>query len=226
MFTTKFQEWVRRQALRLATRLRRVRFISPNGLTLAGLLVTTLGAATLAYGSLLIAGVILLFAGLFDILDGAVARASGREYSYGAFLDSTIDRYSEGVVYLGILVYFLARHQTVEPILVFSALAGSFLVSYVRARAQSLGFVCDVGFMARPERVVIIVAGLILGQLSLALWILAIGTNLTALQRVAVVWRQSREERRADRAARQAEWRAYREARPKARTRFRWSDHN
>ncbi len=226
MFTSKFQEWVRRQALRLAMRLKRVPFITPNGLTLAGLVVTTLGAAVLGWGHLLIAGIILVFAGLFDILDGALARASGREYRYGAFLDSTTDRYSEGVIYLGILVYFLARHHTVEPILVFSALAGSYLVSYVRARAQSLGFTCDVGFLARPERVVIIAAGLIIGQLSLALWILAIGTNLTALQRVAVVWRQSREERRADRAARQAELRAYQAARPKTRILFPWSSRN
>jgi CDP-diacylglycerol--glycerol-3-phosphate 3-phosphatidyltransferase len=226
LFTTKFQEWVRRQALRLADRLRRVPFLSPNGLTLAGLVITTLGAVVLAYGHLLIAGLILVFAGLFDILDGALARASGRQYRYGAFLDSTTDRYSEGVVYLGILVYFLARHATAEPILVYSTLAGSFLVSYVRARAQSLGFTCDVGFMARPERVVIITAGLILGQLTPALWILALGTNLTALQRVAVVWRQSREERRADRNARKAELRAYQASRPKARILFPWRDHN
>jgi CDP-diacylglycerol--glycerol-3-phosphate 3-phosphatidyltransferase len=224
LFTSKFQEWVRRQALRLAIRLNRVPFISPNGLTLGGLVVTTAGAVVLAYGHLRIAGLILVFAGLFDILDGALARASGRQYRYGAFLDSTVDRYSEGIVYAGILVYFLGRHAVTEPLLVFAALFGSLAVSYVRARAQSLGFTCDVGFLARPERVVIIAVGLILGYLWLALWVLAIGTNLTALQRVAVVWRQSRDDRLADRAARKAELRAWHAERPRARTPFRWSD--
>ncbi len=149
----------------------------------------------------------LAFAGFFDIFDGALARAAGKVYRYGAFLDSTVDRYSEGVVYLGILIYFLDRHDGWRPIVVLVALAGSFLVSYVRARAQSLGFTCDVGILARPERVVIIVAGLLLEAMGLkisgatpltvALVILAIGTNFTAVQRVWVVWQQNRSELRA-----------------------------
>jgi CDP-diacylglycerol--glycerol-3-phosphate 3-phosphatidyltransferase len=127
-------------------------------------------------------------------------------YPYGAFLDSTVDRYSEGLVYLGLLVFFLGQHQTVQPVLILLALAGSFLVSYVRARAQSLGFTCEVGILARPERVVIIVAGLLLDGivghhvvLTLALVILAVGTNFTAVQRIWVVWQQNRAALRAQR---------------------------
>jgi len=180
--------------------------ITPNMLTLFGLLITAAGALLVAMGLLLVGGIVLAFAGFFDIFDGALARAAGKVYRYGAFLDSTVDRYSEGVVYLGILIYFLNHHDGLRPIIVLIALAGSFLVSYVRARAQSLGFNCDVGILARPERVVIIVAGLILESLpitarfqplTIALVILAIGTNFTAVQRVWVVWQQNRAELRA-----------------------------
>jgi len=209
MFTQKFQAWVRRWAER-GVGIFRDSPITPNMLTLFGLLITGAGAASVGLNHLFTGGLVLWFAGLFDIFDGALARASGRVYRYGAFFDSTVDRYSESAVYLGLLVYFLARHSTLEPVLVLIALAGSFLVSYVRARAQSLGFSCDAGILARPERVVIIVAGLLLERihvpgwhfttLTLALWILAIGTNLTAIQRVWVVWQQNRAELRAARS--------------------------
>jgi CDP-diacylglycerol--glycerol-3-phosphate 3-phosphatidyltransferase len=205
MFTQKFQAWVRRWAER-AVGVFRDSPLTPNMLTLFGLFITGVGALLVALGQLLLGGIVLAFAGFFDIFDGALARAAGKVYRYGAFLDSTVDRYSEGVVYLGILIYFLDNHDGFRPIIVLVALAGSFLVSYVRARAQSLGFTCDVGILARPERVVIIVAGLILESLpiaatlqplTIALVILAVGTNFTAVQRVWVVWQQNRQELRA-----------------------------
>ena len=206
MFTQKFQAWVRRWAERIVGVFRESP-ITPNMLTLFGLVITGVGAFLVAINQLLVGGLVLTFAGLFDIFDGALARASGKVYRYGAFLDSTVDRYSEGVVYLGILVYFLRQHDNLQPVIVLIAMAGSFLVSYVRARAQSLGFTCDVGILARPERVVIIVAGLLLestllgvgpwSPLTLALLILAVGTNFTAIQRVWVVWQQNRAELRA-----------------------------
>jgi len=204
MFTQKFQAWVRRWAER-AVGVFRDSPITPNMLTLFGLVITGVGALLVAMGQLLIGGIVLAFAGMFDIFDGALARAAGKVYRYGAFLDSTVDRYSEGVVYLGILIFFLDQHDGLRPIIVLIALAGSYLVSYVRARAQSLGFKCDVGILARPERVVIIVAGLLLesfhlkigvSPLTVALIILAVGTNFTAVQRVWVVWQQNRAELR------------------------------
>src|SRR5947209_7651524 len=191
MFTQKFQAWVRRLAERLVGSFRDSP-LTPNMLTLFGLLITGMGAALVAAGQLFLGGLVLLFAGLFDILDGALARAANKVYRYGAFLDSTVDRYSEGVVYLGLLIYFLQQHDGLRPIIVLIALAGSFLVSYVRARAQSLGFTCDVGILARPERVVIIVAGLLLesvgvrlgswSPLTVALLVLAVGPHFPAVQ--------------------------------------------
>jgi CDP-diacylglycerol---glycerol-3-phosphate 3-phosphatidyltransferase len=208
MFTQKFQAWVRRWAERMIGVFKNSP-ITPNMLTLFGLMITAAGSAAVALNHLFIGGLVLWFAALFDILDGALARAAGKVYRYGAFFDSTVDRYSEGLVYLGLLVYFvygLRQPGDLRPILVVLALMGSFLVSYVRARAQSLGFKCDGGILARPERVVVIVAGLLLAgihihnfpsTLTIALWILAIGTNFTAVQRVWIVWQQNRAELRA-----------------------------
>jgi len=194
VFTSKFQEWVRAGARRLVPGLRLLG-ITPNTLTVVGLAISALSAALIGAGYIAAGGVILLIAGAFDILDGAVARVTGKVYRYGAFLDSTTDRYAEAFTYVALLYYFLfapGRHN-VEAMLVIAALTGSLLVSYVRARAQSLGFVCDGGILARPERVIITVLGLLVAPLLVPLlWVLAVLTNVTALQRIFLVWRQSR----------------------------------
>jgi CDP-diacylglycerol---glycerol-3-phosphate 3-phosphatidyltransferase len=193
VFTARFQAWVRAGARRIVPALQRAH-LTPNALTVAGLIVCVAAAALVAAGDLTAGGVVLLVASLFDILDGALARVSGKTYRYGAFLDSTIDRYAEAFTYIAILWYFLFRaHHTLEPMLIIFALTGSLLVSYVRARAQSLGFDGDGGVLARPERVVITVIGLIVNPLLVwALWILAVLTNVTAIQRIFQVWRESR----------------------------------
>jgi CDP-diacylglycerol--glycerol-3-phosphate 3-phosphatidyltransferase len=193
MFTARFQEWVRTGARRIVTSLH-LFGITPNTLTIIGLIVSGVAAVLIGLGALIPGGIVLLIAGLFDILDGAVARVTGKVQRYGAFLDSTTDRYAEGFTYIALLYYFLARgHHELESMLVILSLTGSLLVSYVRARAQSLGFVCDGGVLARPERVVITVAGLLVPVLLVpALWVLAVLTNLTTLQRIWSVWRQSR----------------------------------
>lgn len=196
MFSRQLQASVRRSAQRLAASASLLG-VSPNLLTVAGLAMTLAVAVLVALGWLPLAGVGLLLAGGFDILDGAVARAAGRSRPYGAFLDSTLDRYAEGAVYLALLYLFLAhRPHRLEAFLVVAALLGSLLVSYVRARAQSLGFSCDVGWFARPERLVVTALGLLTGQLEIALWVLAVATNLTVLQRVYAVWTQYRDQRR------------------------------
>ena len=207
MFTTRFQKWVRRNAQRLASRLVGLG-VTPNEVTVAGMVVTFFAAALAATGYLLPAGLVLAFSGTFDILDGALARASRLTYNYGAVLDSTVDRFSEGAIYIGVTIYFLSGHGALvrwQVLGALFALAGSFLVSYVRARAQSLGYTCDVGLFARPERVVAIVAGLILAGfgftmvLTWIVWTLAVLTNFSVLQRINEVWRQAREERRIQR---------------------------
>jgi CDP-diacylglycerol--glycerol-3-phosphate 3-phosphatidyltransferase len=193
VFTQRFQEWVRRTARRLVTAIH-LRGITPDTLTLTGLAVTVVAAVLIGLGLLIPGGLVLLFAGLFDILDGAVARVTNRVRPFGAFLDSTTDRYAEIVTYTALLYYFVTRSGGQLPaMLVIVALGGSLLVSYVRARAQSLGFTCDGGLLARPERVVITVIGLVVPHLLIpALWVLAVLTNLTALQRIRLVWREAR----------------------------------
>ncbi len=200
MFTSKFQDWVRAQARKLVPLLR-IFGLTPNTLTLIGLVITAASSVLIALGHFVEGGLVLLLAALFDILDGAVARVTGKVYRYGAFLDSTTDRYAEGFTYIALLYYYVALgHKTVEPMLVIAALNGSLLVSYVRARAQSLGFICDGGLLARPERVVLTVIGLLFPDKLLlpVLWVLALLTNLTAVQRIWFVWRQSRQTAPAD----------------------------
>ncbi len=209
MFTTRFEAWVRRHAEALMSALARLP-VTPNQITVVGTLLTFVAAVLTALGELRWGGVVLAFAGTFDILDGALARSTRRSYPYGAFLDSTLDRYSEGAMYLGLVAYFVSAGGPLQRWLVLAtvaALAGSFLVSYVRARAQSLGFTCETGLFARPERVVALVIGLIFGGVVLAaiIFLLAILTNLTALQRIREVWLQGRAQRLArEREAAQA----------------------
>ncbi|GAC1327652.1 MAG: CDP-alcohol phosphatidyltransferase family protein [Candidatus Dormibacteria bacterium] len=196
MFTTQFQAWVRGIALRAAARLRSLP-ITPNQLTITGLLVTLGAAVLIGLDHPFSGGLVLLFAGVFDIFDGALARASNRSYPYGAFLDSTTDRFSEGAILVGLLVYFQRHQMYLGPVVVVLTMLGSLMVSYVRARAQSLGFTCDGGLLARPERVLLTVLGLLLtpfnvSGLLIVVIVLAAFTNLTAIQRMVIVWRQSR----------------------------------
>ena len=198
MFTTRFQQWVRRRAQAMAGWLAKLP-ITPNQITVAGMLVVFAAAALVADGHLLLGGVVLAFGASFDIFDGALARVTKRSYPYGAFLDSTTDRYAEAAVYIGLAAYYVGQPNPRPAVLgVLLALVGSMSVSYVRARAQSLGFRCDSGLFARPERIVATIAGLVFGGwvLFLVIWALVLLTNLTALQRILEVWRQARAQRR------------------------------
>ena len=206
MFTTRFEAWIRRHAEALVRRLSSLP-ITPNQVTVAGMALTFVAAVLVGLGYLLAGGLVLAFAGTFDIIDGALARSSNRSYPYGAFLDSTTDRYSEGAIYLGLAAYFVSAGGPLSKWLVLgtvAALAGSLLVSYVRARAQSLGFKCESGIFARPERVVATVVGLVFGGWILygVVFLLAVLTNFTAVQRIVEVWKQGRAQRLAhERAA-------------------------
>jgi len=214
MFTTRFEAWVRRHAQRLMSAVSRLP-VTPNQITVVGTAITFLAALLVAMGQLRWGGVVLAIGGTFDILDGALARSTRRSYPYGAFLDSTLDRYSEGAMYIGLGAYFSTVGGNLGRWLVIAtaaALAGSFLVSYVRARAQSLGFTCETGLFARPERVVVTVVGLVFGGVVLygVVFLLAILTNLTALQRIREVWLQGR----AQRLAREREAKAVKGGQP------------
>ncbi|MBI4637079.1 MAG: transglycosylase SLT domain-containing protein [Candidatus Rokubacteria bacterium] len=166
--------------------------LRPNHLTLIGFGVSLLAAAAFVAGRTQTAGVLLFLAGLFDFFDGSLARASGQVTPFGAFLDSVIDRYSDLVVLLGIVVLFARTPHTRGALVAMAGLVGSIMVSYTRARAQSIGVTCNVGFMERPERMICLIAGAVLDLLEPALWVLAILANLTALQRIAFTWRSTR----------------------------------
>jgi len=166
--------------------------VTPNAITLAGLLVNVCVAILVASGNLTAAGIVLLASGLFDGLDGALARRIGVTSKFGAFLDSMIDRYSEAFVLFGLLVYTGDHGLWLEQRLVYFILVGSLLVSYARSRAEGLGIECKVGLLTRIERYLITSAMLILQQLTIGLVVLAVLTHVTVVQRMAHVWRELR----------------------------------
>ena len=138
--------------------------VSPNILTIMGLAVAGASAYLLSIGLLWPGAVVMLAAGVFDMFDGALARATGSVSRFGALLDSVVDRVSELVVLLGLLVYFAQRSSIEGTVLVYLALAGSVMVSYLRARAEGMGIDCQVGIMTRPERIVVLTLGLIVSE--------------------------------------------------------------
>ena len=163
--------------------------ITPNALTIVGCLLNFGVAAVIASGSLALGGLLILFAGVFDMLDGALARAAGKTSTFGAFLDSTLDRYSEAAIFLGVFIEAALRGDLQVQVLTYAAAIGSLMVSYARARAEGLGLRSSVGLFQRPERILLLGVGLIFGLEVPALWILAILTNVTALQRILHVRR-------------------------------------
>lgn len=166
--------------------------LSPNLLTVVGLLLNVAVAAVIGIGHPQLGGILLLVASAFDMLDGAVARATDSVTRFGGFLDSTLDRYSEVVIFAGLLVYLLGTPDAeIGSLLIFISVTGSLLISYARARAESAGYGASVGLVARPERVILLAICLLIGQPVWALWILAITTHLTAVTRVLHVWRMS-----------------------------------
>ncbi len=183
---------VRGQLQRLGFYLARTR-LSPNAFTLIGLLLNIVVAAIIASGNLVLGGIMALVAGAFDMLDGAVARSTGQVTKFGGFFDSTLDRYSESIVYFGLLIYLMNQDAgTTAVALLVAAIVGSLMVSYSRARAEAAGVDAEVGIFARPERVILLAILLIFDQPVIALWILAIVTNFTTMQRIFHVWRQTR----------------------------------
>jgi CDP-diacylglycerol--glycerol-3-phosphate 3-phosphatidyltransferase len=164
----------------------------PNQLTLLGLFASVTAALGFARGRLRLAALLLIVAGLLDILDGALARCSGQVTPFGGFLDSVIDRYSDLIVLVGLVVYFLRLETARGLALTLATLVGTIMVSYCRARAESIGATCKVGLMERGERMIVLILGALVHQLIPALWVLAVLTNLTALHRIYHTWRVTR----------------------------------
>lgn len=197
--------------------------MTPDMATIIGLAINGAVAVVFATGHLRLGGLLLLIVAPFDMLDGALARATGKSSTFGAFLDSTLDRYSESVLFFGLLwqvMHDFGNHQTERALLIFASVTGSLLVSYARARAEALGYDNEVGLLARPERVVALGVFLLIGGnnwygIDTVLWILAVATHFTAIQRIVHVWRINRD-RQGDaptRVARTPRFRAWRAAR-------------
>jgi CDP-diacylglycerol---glycerol-3-phosphate 3-phosphatidyltransferase len=166
--------------------------VRPNQLTVLGLFCSGVAAVAFALDMPRWAGVWLILSGAFDILDGSLARVSGRESPFGAFLDSALDRYSDMLVLSGIVFLFLRVGRLSEGVVALAALIGTVMVSYTRARAESVGVECRVGLMERGERLLALIAGALVDLLVPAVWIVAIGANLTAIHRILHTRRATR----------------------------------
>jgi CDP-diacylglycerol--glycerol-3-phosphate 3-phosphatidyltransferase len=168
--------------------------IYPNTMTLLGLAGNMIGAILIALGHMTLGGIVVLIMGLIDTLDGTMARLRGMSSEFGAFVDSVTDRYSELVIFAGLLYYFLQKGDWLSPLAIYIAASGSVLVSYVRARAASLGMDTKVGFLSRFERYLVLAPSLIFNIPMVGIWIIAIFANFTALQRIVDVRRQAHEQ--------------------------------
>jgi CDP-diacylglycerol--glycerol-3-phosphate 3-phosphatidyltransferase len=166
--------------------------IHPNTFTTLGFIISCFSTYFMAMGLFRIAALLVLLAGLFDTIDGKLARDSGKVSKFGALFDSTLDRYSEAILFFGMAYYFIEHDMYLSSIAVAVAMGGSLMVSYIRARAEGLGFECKVGILQRPERVLLIsLGGLIhLTALVAAIWIIAVLSNITAVVRIVHVWRE------------------------------------
>lgn len=166
--------------------------VTPNMITFAGFLVACLSAYIVSEGHLFIGGLVMLAGAIMDMFDGAVARMTGTASKFGAFFDSVMDRLGEAAVLFGLLVFYVRDAHTLGAYLAFGALVASIMVSYSRARAEGLGVEGDVGFMGRPERIVVLGAGLLIGYPLYALGLILAVASVTTIQRTIYVWRKTR----------------------------------
>ncbi|HOV47752.1 MAG TPA: CDP-alcohol phosphatidyltransferase family protein [Anaerolineae bacterium] len=164
----------------------------PNTITLLGLGLTVGVSVVVGLGYTRLGGVLLLLASSLDALDGALARVGGERSRFGAFLDSTLDRISEGALMCGLLVALYPRGSALEVYLIFATLLGSQLVSYTRARAEGVGYTCKTGLLTRVERVLLLGVGLIFNWIRPVLILLAVLSWFTVLQRIFYVYREAR----------------------------------
>ena len=168
--------------------------IHPNLLTSLGLAINVVAAVLFGEGRFLAAGLVVLGAGIFDMVDGRVARASNTVTPFGAFLDSVVDRYSDMALYMGMMVYYARADRFLYLVLAALVMAGSVMISYTRARAESLIPTCKVGFLERPERIVFVIIGALTGRMGPVLWIIAVLSNITVVHRCLYTWQQTRKE--------------------------------
>ncbi|HYR83005.1 MAG TPA: CDP-alcohol phosphatidyltransferase family protein [Terriglobia bacterium] len=177
--------------------------VNPNVLTLIGMVINIYAMVLFAKGIFLWAGLVIVFAGIFDIVDGEVARRTKRVTKFGAFFDSVIDRYSDLLLLLGLIIWYAKIDRIFYVGLTGLVLIGSVLTSYTRARAESLIPACKVGFLERPERIVLMIIGSLFDKMAPVLWVMAILSNWTVAQRIWYTWRELSADQRMRMQARQ-----------------------
>ena len=174
--------------------------VHPNVLTSIGLAINIVAAWLFARGELFSAGLVVLGAAVFDLVDGPVARSSNRVTRFGGFLDSVLDRYSDLILLMGLLVYYASINRFFYIILTAVAMTGSVLVSYARSRAENVIPSCKVGFLERPERIVLIIIGALTNRMAPVVWVIAVLSNFTVIHRIVHTWRECQVLDRADEA--------------------------
>ena len=184
MIGSKFGHFLDKPLFPLAKKVQ----VNPNIITFTGFLITTVAAITIAAitipYNLRLGGMLILIGGLFDMLDGIIARANGRTTDFGAFLDSVLDRYSDSFLLLGFWWYFFKTDSITGMLLSAGTLIGTLLISYTKARAEGLGRDCQTGLMERSERVIFMIFGTLTGLMLPVMWILCILTHVTVIQRI------------------------------------------
>jgi CDP-diacylglycerol--glycerol-3-phosphate 3-phosphatidyltransferase len=166
--------------------------IHPNVLTFIGLLINIVAAYLFAAGSFRWAGAVVIGAGLFDMVDGRVARETNRVTRFGGFFDSVLDRYSDLALLMGLLVYYASINRFFYVVLTAIVMTGSVMVSYTRARAENTIPKCKVGFLERPERVVLLIIGALADRMAPVLWVIAVLSNLTVIHRMIYTWQETK----------------------------------
>lgn len=166
--------------------------INPNVLTFLGLVINMVAAAFLAVGSFRTAGYVIIFAGLFDMVDGRVARATNQVTRFGGFFDSVLDRYSDLALLVGLLVYYGTINRPSYVVLTAVVMTASVMISYTRTRAENIIPACKVGFLERPERIVLFIIGTLFDRMAPVLWIIAVLGNLTVIHRMIFTYQESK----------------------------------
>jgi phosphatidylglycerophosphate synthase len=174
--------------------------INPNGLTLMGLVVNSFAAFLFGYANgenqrrmFLYAGLVIIGSGFFDLVDGGVARALNKVSLFGAFFDSVVDRYSDASLFFGLLVFYARGNRFFYVVLAAFVMISSIMVSYARARAESLIGTCRVGFLERPERLVLLIIGALFNVMAPALWVAAVFSTITVIHRIVYTWQRTKE---------------------------------
>jgi CDP-diacylglycerol--glycerol-3-phosphate 3-phosphatidyltransferase len=166
--------------------------VHPNVLTFIGLVINIWAAVLFSYGKFVYAGLVVIGAGLFDMVDGRVARSTNRVTRFGGFFDSVLDRYSDLALLMGLLVYYASINRFFYIVLTSIVMTGTVLTSYARARAENTIPKCKVGFLERPERVVLIIIGALANRMAPVLWVLAVLSNITVISRIIFTWEETK----------------------------------